>query len=46
MCSKGDASGADGGGSIDEVFPGSLEGNIGSGKAAIASSEDEVSMVI
>lgn len=46
VCSTGDAIGAGGGGSIDEEFLGCLEGNIGSGNAAIASSEDEVSMVI
>ena len=35
-----------GGGSIEERVAGDLDGMIGSGKAAMASSADEVSMVI
>lgn len=38
--------GADGGGSMAECVVGDLEGIIGSGRAGMASSDDEVSIVI
>lgn len=37
---------ADGGGSIAECVVGALEGTIGSGRGAMASSDDAVSIVI
>lgn len=42
----GDGAFASGGGSMNELLPGTLELTIGSGKEAIASSADDVSIVI
>lgn len=42
----GDGAGAGGGGSIAECVAGAFDGRIGSGKAGIASSDDDVSIVM
>ena len=44
--SNGEGTGAGGGGSMVECVIGDLEGIMGSGKAGMASSDDEVSIVM